>query len=205
MTHQPTRPAGTRRPLILLIAGFLIAALLLTLLAVGTVTYLVLSTRPEPAAAPEFPTYQAPTPMTEVDTGWYTFSYPAHWAPQDPTEDISSFDYVLTTLDAADNSKMAVMDYVVEDGIEEECQDQAEALRLHEMPDVEVDGRVAAHYQTIAPAPDTEETMVQDLWCLPRQFHIVVVLGRTSGPEAEAAGVSEAQKVLDTWSWTTES
>ena len=202
MTTQPqTGPRG-RRPVILLIIALLISALLLTLLAVGTVTYLVLSRQEEPAAAPTFATYEAPSPMTQIETDDYSFSYPQSWQPQAPGEDISSFEYVLTTLDAAENSKMAVMDYVVEDGIEEECASQAESLRYQEMPEVEVDGRVGLHYQRIGEDPESGETVVEDLWCLPRPLHIVVVLGRTSGPEAETAGVSEAQKVIDSWRWT---
>lgn len=185
----------------LLIIGLLIGALLLTLLAVGTVTYLVLSRREEPAATPTFATYQAPSPLTQVETEYYSFSYPQSWQPQAPGEDISSFEYVLKTLDAAENSKMAVLDYVVENGIEEECSAQAEDLRYQEKPDIEVDGRVGLHYQSISDDPESGETVVEDLWCLPRHLHIVVVLGRTSGPEAEAAGISEAQKVLDSWRW----
>lgn len=202
MTNQPPAGPRSRRPVILLIIALLISALLLTLLAVGTVSYLVLSRRAEPAAAPTYATYEAPSPMTQVETDDYSFSYPQSWKPQAPGEDISSFEYVLTTLDAAENSKLAVMDYVVENGIEEECASQAERLRYQEMPEVEVDGRVSLHYQSISEDPESGETVVKDLWCLPRHLHIVVVLGRTSGPEAEAAGISEAQKVIDSWKWT---
>ncbi|MGP9680606.1 hypothetical protein [Brachybacterium sp. AOP3-A1-3] len=52
MTNQPPAGPRSRRPVILLIIALLISALLLTLLAVGTVSYLVLSRRAEPAAAP---------------------------------------------------------------------------------------------------------------------------------------------------------
>lgn len=204
MTSQ--RPAGprSRRPVILLIIALLTGALLLTLLAVGTVTYLVLSRKEEPAAAPTFATYEAPSPMTQVDTDYYSFSYPQNWQPEAPGEDISSFEYVLTTLDAAENSKMAVMDYAVDNGIEDECRSLAEDLRYEEMPEVKIDGRVALHFQSISEDPESGETKVEDLWCVARHLHMVVILGRTSGPEAEAAGISEAQKVIDSWKWADE-
>lgn len=200
-------PARTRRPLIIALVAVAIGALLLVLLAVGTVTYLVMQRggQPEPGAAPEAPAYEAPLPLTRVGTEDYAFSYPRAWAEQDVSDLLPVIDYALRAQDATDTTRLLIMDYVVEGTVEEECAAQAEEARFAPMPPVEIDGRAAQHFQDVYEHSETGEPVVGDLWCTTSsQFHVLVIVAHTTGPEAEAAGISEGQRIVDSWRWAGE-
>lgn len=205
--HSPQRAPARKSGWIIAVVVAAVLALVLGLLAVGAVTFLMRGGSDEPSAnattsaspsAPPAPV--APSPMTAVEAEGYSFSYPEHWQEQKPSTDGSTFNYYIETLDVVENSKMIVMEYPVRGTVAEECAAQAGDAGYGEQPDVEVDGVLSKHYQYIAPDEDGRP-QVQDMWCLPRELTIVMVLGRTSGPEAEEAGVSEGQKVIDSWQW----
>lgn len=198
-------PRKSRRGLVIAVVAVVVLALLLVAAAVSVVAFSMLGGDDEPTAASSTTATEAakpipPTPMTEVKQPDYSFSYPAHWEEQDPGQDVTSFGYYLTTLDAPNNSLLLVMDYTATKSVEEMCADLANEGGFGAQPDVTVDGVTANHYQLIAPN-DEGEPQVQDLWCMARPGTIIVVAGRTNGPEAEAAGISEAQRVIDTWKW----
>lgn len=212
--HQPvpvgpgqTPPSGGgRRGVVIALIVVVVGALLLVMLGIGTVWLLMRGSAPEAAPTSAPPTYVAPTPMTEVDTDWYTFSYPEAWQHQDDVER-GSMNFALSVMDAAENSKMIIMDYRPTSG--DTWEDACEKARKEQggyapMPDVVVGGRTALHFQFVDTEPDTGRSRVQDMWCMPSSGSLVMVLGRTAGPEAESAGISEIQKVLDTWEWKDE-
>lgn len=212
MTHppHPSAPAparGGRRTLIIALVVVSLGALLMTLLAVGTVTYLMLSRggAPEPGAAPEPPAYEATRPMTQVTTEDYSFSYPRGWAEQDVSDLQGTMVYALRAQDATETSRLLVMDFLVQGTIEDECAAQAEDAHYTEQPAVQIDGRPAQHFQREYEDDETGEPVVADMWCTaPRQFHVLLIVTHTVGPEAEEAGISEGQLVIDSVRWTGE-
>lgn len=206
-SQHSAAPTRARRPLIMALAAVAVGALLLVLLAVGTVTYLVMQRggQPEPGAAPEAPVHEAPLPLTRVGTEGYAFTYPRGWAEQDVSDLLPVMDYALRTQDATDTTRLLVMDYAVEGTVEEECAAQAEDARFAPMPAAAIDGRAAVHYQDVYEHSETGEPVVGDMWCASSsRFHIVVIVAHTVGPEAESAGISEGQRVVDSWSWVGE-
>lgn len=198
----PARSPRTGRLLLLGgLAAIVVVALVLSVLAVVVVTRLLGGGGEE--AAPEAPTYVAPSPMTRVRTEHFSFSHPEHWQVlDDDASDEEGMDYLLDLTDAADNSQAVVMDFAVEVSVAATCEDLSNAggRPYEERPEVQIDGRPALHYRSTGEGEDGR-MRVRDLWCTERGPNILVVLGATSGPEAEAAGVSEAQKLLDTWQW----
>ena len=195
---------SSRRPLFIVLAILVAGALLLVLLAVGTVTYLVMNgdERPEPGAAPTIPTYVAPRPMTEIRTDHYTFSYPRALAQQDVSDRLATMEYAFEAQDPTESTRVMVMDFPVPNSIEEACLELAQESQLTQVQSVEIDGRPADHYQSVREDPETGETVVADLWCATaRDFCILAILGFTSGPEAEEAGISEGQLLVDSWTW----
>lgn len=206
MPPPPQPPTSSRRPLVIGLAALVVGALLLSVLAVAVVIRLTgggtetATEAPETTAAPVV----APSPMTEVTTEHYTFSYPEHWQPGEDVDN-GSMTYSLSLIDAVENSKTIVMDYPVMTSVEEACEglSNSGSFPYERVDDVEIDGRATLHYQ--GRDEDTQgRERVQDIWCAPRDTSIVAILGRTAGPEAVEAGVSEAQKVLDSWTWTGE-
>ena len=196
---------SSRRPLVIVLAILVAGSLLLVLLAVGTVTYLVMNgdEQPEPGAAPTAPTYAAPRPMTEVRTDHYSFSYPRALEQQDVSDLLTSMEYAFEAQDATESTRLMVMDFPVQSSVEETCFDLAQDSQLTQVQSVQIDGRPADHYQSLREDPETGEPVVGDLWCATaRDFSILAIVGFTTGPEAEAAGISEGQLIVDSWSWT---
>lgn len=199
----PSPSGGGGRVLLVGLVVLVIAAFLLSALAVAVVSQLVGGEdEAAPSSAPP-PTYVAPSPMTRVETPHYSFSHPEHWqATEDDEEDM---DYALTLMDVTENSRAVVLDFVIAESMAATCEELSNSggSPYERQAGVEIDGRPALHYQ----GQDEDEKgrpRIQDIWCVQRGTNVVVVIGRTAGPEAEAAGISEAQKVLDTWEWTDE-
>lgn len=201
----PQAPAKrSRRPLVIALVIVAVGALLLVLLAVGTVTYLVMNRdgQPEPGAAPEAPTYVAPRPMTEIETDGYSFSYPRGWEEQSVSDLLPTMEYAFEAQDATDSSRVLIMDYPVQDTVEAVCAELAGEGKLAEVQPVEIDGRPAQHYQLVREDSEAGEPIVDDLWCATSsEFHILAIFARTAGPEAEEAGISEGQLTIDSWTW----
>jgi hypothetical protein len=180
-----------------------LAALLLSVLAVVVISRLMggrEETAPSPAPAP---TYVAPSPMTRVETPYYSFSHPEHWQVTEEGEE--DMDFALTLMDVNENSRAVVLDFVIAESMSATCEDLSNSggFPYERQPGLEIDGRPALHYQGEDEDHDGRPR-IQDIWCVQRGTNTVVVLGRTAGPEAEAAGISEAQKILDTWEWADE-
>lgn len=211
--HGPSVPPGggrRRSPWILPVAILGVLALLGALvLGGGALMWFLdpLDWRGGPVASSEDPTEGSTAATTTPDlaeggTEDYVFSYPASWGPrEDDGETPESTIYELSVEDVEGLNSFDVVEADLLGTGASHCWRMAEKNDYTPLGDIDLDGQVVKHFQSRAPS-DAGVPRVRDVWCAEgRNGSSLMIIGRTTNPEADGLETSAGLTIVETWRW----